>query len=199
MAGDRTRKLGEKEFRLQYQEPIGQFHVPEKPRFYFPEDEIRTQTASSTVPEIEIIDDHSAVDHTSDHPYGARSTFLIRFEDKFYSLRASYSVADNPDGSIDRVPYQLPTGQTKYRAYNIWLGVCFENTYTPNGDRDAFQHIPISGHLITDLDDPVTAMAFEFLAINKVSPKNSLGIKRIVVREHQPIAIKNWEVVHHGE
>ncbi|MGB7319590.1 MAG: hypothetical protein WBC85_16625 [Planktotalea sp.] len=193
-----------RQVRLQWQEPMGEYHVPEKPRFKMGtrinplNNKEYPSHPVSLDPAIEIIDRFSTGWSGISYKH-----VLFRFEGKIYAFRYEYSEEITRDGVWTRksMPYGPGTGR-KVLINRIIFNVRFMDRHIPPGtdeQKNEFRHVPIEKHHFTSLDDPIAKIVFEYLAVD-FDGSTWVDVTRIVILNlsSEPIAIKNWKVVRHG-
>ncbi len=160
----------------QHEGPIGQYHVPKEPRFRFDEERRR---AVSLVPNIDVVDE-------SINAWGSTSVrTLLRIDKKFYTFRA------NSEEKYDENGEQVfkYVGEKKNVSDHVWGSV--ESSNFHNQDYDECN---LENFVFSSIDDPITNIILEYLAINKRAYLYQ-RVSRIIFAAEEPITPKVWEVV----
>lgn len=164
----------EQQAKIQHTGPFGQYRIPENPRFKFDE---KLRRGISLTHQIEIVGEKHS---TSEMGTTVRTYFS--YQGNEYCLSAISNVDLMPDGDA---AVRVIDGKTM-PGYNIWYDVEFISTIRI-GDAKP------KPYTIQSLDDEFTDLVMEYLAINYRNYNQEKTV-RVVFKDNQPIAIKNWEV-----
>ncbi|MDJ0614228.1 MAG: hypothetical protein QNJ29_11170 [Rhizobiaceae bacterium] len=167
----------EVDINYQYAEPIGQYYLPEQPRFKF---DMEEKILISLDPNIEILDQ----DYHG-KPGEHFRVVVLRICSKNFGYLADFDAFRDKKGypAIDE------TGEMRKLDGVCWSNVRSKKTWWKDGVQQE-----ITKFQFETIDGEIESTVMEALAVDPLFTSYKYG-RRIIFKKDQPIEPKNWEVI----